>query len=157
MLKKILVCVDMTRMADHLIEYGHTLAHRLGAEVTFINVLPSSLIWKGYGTWVNPDWSKEAEESARKKIRYLIKLAEDKHSDLPKDEHEILVAQGNSAEVIIETAKKNDFNLIVIGFKSVSGIPQLMVGSTTTNVARYAHCSVLIYRPGFDPFEETPR
>ncbi|HOR54888.1 MAG TPA: universal stress protein, partial [Synergistales bacterium] len=126
MLKKILVCVDMTRMADHLIEYGHTLAHRLGAEVTFINVLPSSLIWKGYGTWVNPDWSKEAEESARKKIRYLIKLAEDKHPDLPKDEHEILVAQGNSAEVIIETAKKNDFNLIVIGFKSVSGIPQLM-------------------------------
>ena len=157
MLKKILVCVDRTRMADHLIEYGHTLAHRLGAEVTFINVLPSSLIWKGYGTWVNPDWSKEAEESARKKIRYLIKLAEDKHPDLPKDEHEILVAQGNSAEVIIETAKKNDFNLIVIGFKSVSGIPQLMVGSTTTNVARYAHCSVLIYRPGFDPFEETPR
>jgi len=157
MLKKILVCVDMTRMADHLIEYGHTLAHRLGAEVTFINVLPSSLIWKGYGTWVNPDWSKEAEESARKKIRYLIKLAEDKHPDLPKDEHEILVAQGNSAEVIIETAKKNDFNLIVIGFKSVSGIPQLMVGSTTTNVARYAHCSVLIYRPRFDPFEETPR
>jgi len=157
MLKKILVCVDMTRMADHLIEYGHTLAHRLGAEVTFINVLPSSLIWKGYGTWVNPDWSKEAEESARKKIRYLIKLAEDKHPDLPKDEHEILVAQGNSAEVIIETAKKLDFNLIVIGFKSVSGIPQLMVGSTTTNVARYAHCSVLIYRPGFDPFEETPR
>ena len=32
MLKKILVCVDMTRMADHLIEYGHTLAHRLGAK-----------------------------------------------------------------------------------------------------------------------------
>jgi nucleotide-binding universal stress UspA family protein len=64
-----------------------------------------------------------------------------------------MVAQGNAAEIIIETAKKGDFNLIVIGFKSISGIPQLMVGSTTTNVARYAHCSVLIYRPGFDPFE----
>jgi len=62
------------------------------------------------------------------------------------------IGQGDSAEVIIETAKKHDSNLIVIGYKGVSGIQQMMVGSTTTNVSRYAHCSVLIYRPGFDPF-----
>ncbi len=157
--KKILVCVDMGRMADHLVEYGHTLAHRLDAEVAFINVLPSSHPWKGYGTWVNPDIAKEAGEIARKKIQYLIKIAEDKHPEFSyhdahehSHEHEIFIGQGDSAEVIIETAKKHDFNLIVIGFKGVSGIQQMMVGSTTTNVSRYAHCSVLIYRPGFDPF-----
>ena len=42
--KKILVCVDMGRMADHLVEYGHSLAHRLEAEValsTFFQVRTS--------------------------------------------------------------------------------------------------------------------
>ncbi len=158
--KKILVCVDMGRMADHLVEYGHTLAHRLDAEVAFINVLPSQHLWKGYGTWVNPDITKEAGDIARKKIQYLIKIAEEKHPEFSYQEHaherphehEIFIGQGDSAEVIIDTAKKHDFNLIIIGFKGVSGIQQMMVGSTTTNVSRYAHCSVLIYRPGFDPF-----
>ena len=158
--KKILVCVDMGRMADHLVEFGHSLAHRLDAEVAFINVLPSPHLWKGYGTWINHDVTREAAESARKKIQYLIRIAEEKHPEFSyhenardhPHEHEIIIEQGDSAEVIIDTARRLDFNLIVIGFKGVSGIQQMMVGSTTTNVSRYAHCSVLIYRPDFDPF-----
>jgi len=45
-------------------------------------------------------------------------------------------------------ARENDFNLIVIGYRGQSTIERLVVGSTASNVARYAHCSVLIYRPG---------
>lgn len=151
---KILVCVDMSssKLMEHLVEYGHNLAHRLDVDVTFLHVLPSPHLWKGYGTWIQPDIAKEAQESAHKKILYYLHKAEEKYPDLPGHEHTILLEQGNSAEVIIETASKNDFNLIVIAFKSESGIPQMVVGNTTSNVARYANCSVLIYRPGFDPF-----
>lgn len=150
--KKILVCVDMGKMAEHLVDYGHTLAHRLNAEVSFLHVLPNPHAWKGYGAWVQPDVTKEAQASATKMIRYLILKSEEKHPDLPHHEHPVLFGQGDSAEVIIETGKREGFNLIVIGFKGASGIEQMMIGSTTTNVARYANCSVLIYRPGFDPF-----
>jgi len=152
--KKILVCVDMSssKLMEHLVEYGHNLAHRLDVEVTFLHVLPSPHIWKGYGTWIQPDIAKEAQESARKKILYYIHKAEEKYPELPSHEHPILFGQGDSAEVIIETAKQTDYNLIIIAYKSGSGIQEMMVGNTTTNVARYAKCSVLIYRPGFDPF-----
>ncbi|MDO9509107.1 MAG: universal stress protein [Thermovirgaceae bacterium] len=151
--KKILVCVDMGQMAEHLVEYGHSLAHRLDAEVSFLHVLPSAHTWVGYGTWVQPDITKEAQESARKKIEYFIRKAEEKHPELSEhEEHPILFGQGDSAKVIIETGKKDGFNLIVIGFKGGGGIEKMMIGSTTTNVSRYANCSVLIYRPGFDPF-----
>lgn len=150
--KKILVTVDMGELAGHLVEYGHNLAHRLDVEVSFINVLPGTYIWKGYETWIQPDILKEAHASAHKKIEYFIRKAEEKYPELPKHEHRIFLGQGNAAEVIIETAKNNGVDLIIIGFKGESTIREMVVGSTTTNVARYAHCSVLIYRPGFDPF-----
>lgn len=152
--KKILVCVDMgtDRLTQHLVEYGHNLALRLDAEASFLHVLPRAHPWKGYGTWIQPDITKEAQESARKKIQYFIRKAEEKHPELPSHEHPILFGQGDTGEVIIEIGKRDGFDLIVIGFKSGSGIQQMMIGSTTTNVARYANCSVLIYRPGFDPF-----
>lgn len=150
--KKILVTVDMGELAGHLVEYGHNLAHRLDVEVSFLNVLPSTHIWKGYGTWVHPDITKEVQASALKKIEYFIRKAEEKHPELPKHEHPIFFGQGDASQVIIETAKNNGVDLIIIGFKGDSAIKEMMVGSTTTNVARYAKCSVLIYRPGFDPF-----
>ncbi len=152
--KKILVCVDMgtDHLTEHLVEYGHNLALHLDAEVSFLHVLPSAHIWKGYGTWITPDITKEAQASAHKKIEYFIRKAEEKHPELPKHEHPIFFGQGDAAEVIIETGKTGKFDLIVIGFKSGSGIPHMMIGSTTTNVTRYANCSVLVYRPGFDLF-----
>ena len=150
--KKILVCVDIGNLAEHIVDYGHSLALRLDAEISFLHVLPNPHTWKGYGTWIHPDITKEARESATKKIQYLIRKAEEKHPDLPHHEHPILFGEGDATEVIIQTGKSNGFNLIVIGFKSRSGIEQMMIGSTTSNVARYANCSVLIYRPGFDPF-----
>lgn len=150
--KKILVAVDMSEMVGHLVEYGHNLAHRLDTEVSFINVVPDIHIWKGYGTWVQPDIAKDAQISAQKKIEYFIRKAEEKHPELPRHEHPILFGQGDASEVIIETAKKNSMDLIIVGYKGRSTIHEMMVGTTTTNVARYAHCSVLIYRPGFDLF-----
>lgn len=151
--KKILVPIDMGGLASHLVEFGHSLAHRLDVEVSFLNVIPSTHIWKGYGTWVHDDITKEVQASALKKIEYFIRKAEEKHPELSHHEHPIYFGQGNASQVIIETAKDKGVDLIIIGFKGESTIKEMMVGTTTSNVARYAHCSVLIYRPGFDPFE----
>ena len=50
-------------------------------------------------------------------------------------------------EIILKYAKEKSVDLIVVGYKSYSAIEQLLVGSTASKVARYAPCSVLIYRP----------
>ena len=43
------------------------------------------------------------------------------------------------------------YDLVVVGNRGNSRISSLVVGSTASKVARYAHCSVLIYRPGYEP------
>jgi len=42
-------------------------------------------------------------------------------------------------------------DLIGLGYKGHSALENIIVGSTASKVARYAPCSVLIYRPGHEP------
>jgi nucleotide-binding universal stress UspA family protein len=50
--------------------------------------------------------------------------------------------------MVIRFARENDYNLIITGYRGHSAIERLVVGSTASTIGRYAHCSVLIYRPG---------
>ncbi|MDK2846331.1 MAG: hypothetical protein PWR18_933 [Synergistales bacterium] len=150
--KKILVAVDMGELSEQLVDYGHSVASRLDVEVSFLHVLPHPTVWIGFEKWIPEGALKQAKESAEKKIRYYIRKAEEKFPDLPGHEHKIIFAEGNPSEEIIKTAKEGDYNLVIIGYRGTSTIEGMIVGSTASNVTRYAHCSVLIFRPGFDVF-----
>lgn len=150
--RKILVAVDLSKMSDKLIAYACSLSHRLDVEADFIHVLPHPTLWKGYEPWLPPELDVEISEIARKKINYYIHKAKEAMPQFAERSHEIIVEEGSPSDVIIRCAKEGDYNLIIIGYRGQSTIERLVVGSTAANVARYAHCSVLIYRPGLDVF-----
>jgi nucleotide-binding universal stress UspA family protein len=54
---------------------------------------------------------------------------------------------GNSAaESIIDYAKQNNIDLIVVGTKGMTGVQRFLVGSVANNVISHAHCPVLAVR-----------
>lgn len=71
-------------------------------------------------------------------------LENGKSPDTQIDEY---IAAGDASEEILKYAKEQSADMIVIGYKSYSAISEILVGSTAAKVARYAPCSVLIYRP----------
>lgn len=148
MVKKILVAVDMSKMSEEVFSYGCSLALRLGAEATFIHVLPHPSLWRGYEPWLPPEIDAEVGEIARKKLDYFFRKAKEDLPALADVNYKMVVKEGNPSDVIINYAKENGFHIIIIGYRGQSTIERLVVGSTASNVARYAHCSVLIYRPG---------
>jgi len=150
--RKILVAVDLSKMSDKIINYGCSLSQRLDVTPSFIHVLPHPTLWKGYEPWLPPEMDAEVSDIARKKINYYIHKAQEAMPHIKGREYEVIVEEGNPSDVIIRKAKEGDFNLVIIGYRGQSAIERLVVGSTATNVARYAHCSVLIYRPGLDVF-----
>jgi nucleotide-binding universal stress UspA family protein len=50
------------------------------------------------------------------------------------------------ADNIVQYAKQNNIELIVMGHKSRSGLERLLVGSVAVKVVTYAPCSVLVIR-----------
>ena len=58
--KKILVPVDIGKLTEALVDYGHSLAERLDVSVTFLHVLPFTSSWVGFEKWIPEDAIKDA-------------------------------------------------------------------------------------------------
>lgn len=56
------------------------------------------------------------------------------------------VMEGDAAEAIIETARQNTSDLIVMGSRGLGRLAGLLVGSTSQKVVAHAPCPVLIVR-----------
>lgn len=55
-----------------------------------------------------------------------------------------LVLAGDSAQVILETAMREEIALIVMGTRGPSNITDVMLGDVSLEVLRHAHCPVLV-------------
>jgi len=149
--KRILVGVDMSKLGEDVTFYGLSLAFRLDVDVAFVHVLPHPSLWKGYDPWIpRTEIDHQIKEIAQKKLQYYLKKAEEKDPLLKDKEREVIILEGSPAETIIDYARRNNFNLIIVGSRGHGTIERMVVGSTAANVARYAHCSVLIHRIGED-------
>lgn len=150
---KVLIAVDFSPIGREVAHAGYQIAQRLGMNPTFFHCAPlTSRFFEGYDikAFVSPTSKIETDNLKQVATQKLNKVMEDVLSEkgitagLKIDEH---VTVGDAGEEIVEYAKKNKFDLIVIGYKSYSTIERILVGSTASKVARYAPCSVLIYRP----------
>jgi universal stress protein A len=54
---------------------------------------------------------------------------------------------------IVQYARQNDVDLIVMGTHGRSGLSHLLLGSVAEKVIRKAHCPVLVVRPEGHVFE----
>lgn len=167
-MKKILLAVDFSPVGREVAHFGYRMAVNNKLDVTFLHCVPaSSRFLEGYDIKAFISSTNKAEQHKLREVavQKLDKILEDviAESGKPTAEIDEQVLFGDAGEEILKYAKENDFDLIVIGYKSYSTITELLVGSTAAKVARYAPCSVMIYRPDKDiaapvlNAEHTPR
>jgi nucleotide-binding universal stress UspA family protein len=76
-----------------------------------------------------------------------IVLAEgEKRANAEGVQVEKLLVMGHAVEEILKTAKKGNFNLVVIGARGMSKIKELLMGSVSDGVTKHAPCPVLVVR-----------
>lgn len=147
---KILVALDFSKLGKDVVNYGYELGKLFKGDLTFMHVVPEpSVVFNSYAPTIPiiiDSSISELRHSAQKKLDFYISEAKENHQDSTSD-YRTVVEVGDAAQCIIEYAKNNNFDLIVLGYRGHSAIEALLVGSTANKVTRYAPCSVLIYRP----------
>lgn len=141
MYKKIMAAFDGSTHAEAALETASNLAVSLGSELHVFNapqVIEDTII-VGYSTMpIQP--TKERVDAACAEITKQAKAITERHKGLEIEYH---FAAGNPGNMIVDQAKENDIDLIVLGRRGLGQFSGLLIGSTTTRVSQLADCAVL--------------
>ena len=166
-LKKILVGCDFSPDSKLAFDYGLSLAQEFQAELylthvikptehielkssDYINVLP-----RDYVNWRSQDYfeiqQKVTEKNREEHKKLRDRLERQLHHMLPEEcqswctPHTSLL-NGEPYKELIEYAKDQGIDMIVLGIRGHTLWEKLMVGSTTDRIIRHAPCPVLAVR-----------
>ncbi len=134
MIKKILVGVDFSEHSERIIKYAVQLASKLNAEITLIHsyTLPLVNFETGYIPPIE-DIQKEAETEMR---ALLNKYADYKFNTIIK--------MGFAAETLLDVAKEQNFDLIIVGIVGSGFVKEKIIGSTAYQLTQQTNTPVLI-------------
>lgn len=150
MIKKILVALDGSKPADKALDFALDLGEKYSANIVLLSVVPLVIVPLGtYPTaGVSPippvamdTYSKELRVSHEKVLSEALKKAKKIKPNLKVSTK---LVEGRPSDKIIETAKEENFDIIVVGSRGLGGIKKLFLGSISDRVANEAACPVLI-------------
>ena len=148
MFKKILVAVDGSELSYRSVDYALDLAQKYSGQVKIITVIdaPSDTLVAQASAFA-PHSIKDHEEKVEKAHEQILLKAITKAEKFsPKVSVTKEVLEGPPAEKIVETAKKESFELIVMGSRGLGGLKEFFLGSVSDEVADEALCPVLIIK-----------
>jgi nucleotide-binding universal stress UspA family protein len=138
--ERILVPVDFSDFSEYAFKYGIGIAQALNAKVDVLHVIEDRIhpaLYAGGNVSifdVIPDLRERTEQT-------MIEFIQ-RHGDLPVEVRPVLL-DGNTFSVVLDYAKKEEVELVVMATHGHSGFEHLLLGSTTEKVIRKAHCPVL--------------
>jgi len=57
-----------------------------------------------------------------------------------------MIKQGDPAQIIIEIANRQNYDLIIMGSRGMSAFKELLLGSVSLKVMHHASCPVMVVR-----------
>jgi nucleotide-binding universal stress UspA family protein len=149
-IKQILVATDFGAASDNALRYGEALAREFGARLHVLhaapNVFATSMDGYGYAA-IPPQVQEDLEKAARRQMDERVN---------DEDRRELgatttIVVHNSPAIAIIDYAKQNGIDLIIVGTHGRGAVAHVFLGNVAERIVRSAPCPVLTVR---DPEHE---
>jgi nucleotide-binding universal stress UspA family protein len=113
-----------------------TIAAAAGAELRLQHVIP---VFRGD----NAQWTLDASEASPPEIEDAVRAVRAVGTEPVRT-----MAMGRPERALVETARRDGVDLLVVGHRGLSSVARVFLGSVSEHVAMHASCSVLVARPG---------
>lgn len=154
---KILVGIDGSQPSMDAAEYALALAKKDNAELIAIHVLSGKLGYEHtprpllFGLPATPSSVNDIIQTSKQEAeRWLERIRERQHDDeniIVKLKTEVILASTPIvAAELVDYARNENVDLIVVGTRGRSGIKKILLGSTASGIVAYAHCPVMIVK-----------
>ena len=143
-MKRIVCATDFSTTSEAALAEAERLAGQLGAELVLLHVAVEAPLWRE-GIYT-PEVRKVFESQRQWAVETLAARAAALGANgVPG---RVLVKSGSPWREIIDTARDEGAELIVIGTHGRSGLNRMLLGSVAERVVRQAPCPVLTVGPG---------
>lgn len=149
-LNRVLVPTDFSEFSRLAVTYACAMAERFGAQLHVLHVVPDP-------TMLVPEAAVFSVESMQAQSDRLVTDAQKLLRQIPEGwqgSQPVIrdVRVGAAFLEIIDYAKSQDIDLIVIGTHGRSGLSHILMGSVAERVVRAAPCPVLSVKPSGHQF-----
>jgi len=159
-IKRILYATDLSDTARHAVRYTCSIGHKYDAKVTLLHVIPDIVEEISIGTGINlidhmgkKEWdslNKKGIEAARAaihdRIRETSRRVTREIPQCPLNEENVQVRIGNPVNQILSTARKGNYDLIIMGTHGHGKLGQSIIGSVAGEVIRRCSRPVMVVR-----------
>lgn len=143
--KKILMPLDRSEHKNKIVDYALSLSKAWHAQITAIHVIDIGH-GVGYGN-KHPEMKQERIQDEKRYGMDLLKeidlLAKKEGIDIEK---KVLEKNDTVGKTIVEYAKVDNVDVILIGTKGMTALEEYFFGSVVKDVFQYAHCPVFAIR-----------
>ena len=133
-IKKILWAFDGSKESEEALKYSVLLGKKFGSEIIGIHVLPEKLIYESEFR----DWIVKVEERIKSQLTSIAYELTSQGLNFQR-----LVLKGEPDKEIVELARREKANLIVMGKRGQGVVDRMLTGSTTLKVLRESNTPVL--------------
>lgn len=149
-MKKVLIALDYDPSSIKVAEKGYSLAKSMGAEVILMHVISDPVYYSsteyspimGFTNFMDMGaFQFDTVFGLKKAAQYF--LDKTKHH-LGDKTIQTLINEGDTAESILESAKKLKVDIIVIGTHSRKWLENILMGSVAENVLKHANLPLFI-------------
>ena len=147
MFQNILVGVDGSESAVKAVTVAAGLSKSFGAQLTLVHVVQISAIAEQAINMSATEHLKENPKTIMEKLsQKVLDEARDQavQAGASADKISTVTADGNQAQQIIEAAKKNEADLIVVGSRGRGRLEGLLLGSVSQKISALSPCPCLI-------------
>jgi nucleotide-binding universal stress UspA family protein len=135
-IRLILLATDLSAASDGAAVQALELAHDLGASVLIMSVIDGTPI--GHGAPRRIDQIRLERELAAQDV-----VVRGRARGVPV---RFLIWQGSPGEAIVDVARSEDVDLVVVGSHGRGPVGRMLIGSVSEHVVRHAPCPVLVVR-----------
>ena len=135
-IKRVLWATDGSKVSEEALRYAVLFAENFGSDIIGIHVIPKpeKLLFKSEFH----DWTVKVEENLKSELSSVAKKLQDKGISFKG-----MVSKGVPGVEILECARRENADLIVLGKSGLGLLDRLLVGSTTLRVLRESEMPVL--------------
>lgn len=147
--KKVLIALDYDQTAEKVAEIGYSMAKAMQAKVSLIHVLSDLVYYStteysplmGFtGAQLDPFQLDNMDEIRKSTTDFLETFKQ----HLGDNQIEILVKEGDFADIILKTASEIKADAIIMGSHGRKWLEKIILGSVTEKVLRHTTIPLLI-------------